>query len=154
MSLIDERVDPASQEARSLLIKQGNARRRERTNGILRVVLTFLMAVASVPLFLILFQVIQRGAGVISWEFLTTKEFPPAREGGAGGNGRSRISQRRPDETELDVCRRHRGDRRHRGEAVEDAKRVENEKDAIGGPMCRGFRSRLGRGGLGGGRHH
>jgi phosphate transport system permease protein len=53
----------------------------------MRVVLTFLMVVASIPLFLIMFQVIQRGAGVISWEFLTTREFPPAREGGGYAAG-------------------------------------------------------------------
>lgn len=70
-----------------LRLKQGNARRRETIDRILRVVLTFLMVVASVPLFLIMYQVIQRGAGVISWEFLTTREFPPAREGGGYAAG-------------------------------------------------------------------
>lgn len=80
-------VPDAVPVTRSIKIKQPNAKRRERSDRIIRVVLTLLMAVASIPLFLIVFQVVQRGAGVISWEFLTTREFPPAREGGGYAAG-------------------------------------------------------------------
>lgn len=86
MSLTDTGA-PTVPEHLPLRLKQGNAKRRQRTDQILRVVLTFLMVVASVPLALIMFQVIRRGAGVISWEFLTTREFPPAREGGGYAAG-------------------------------------------------------------------
>lgn len=71
----------------SLLLKQGNANRRARTDAVLRIVLATVMTLASIPLFLIIYQVVQRGAGVISWEFLTTREFPPAREGGGYAAG-------------------------------------------------------------------
>ena len=77
----------APTEHTPLRLKQGNAKQRERTDRVLRVVLTFLMLVASVPLFLIMYQVLARGAGVISWEFLTAREFPPAREGGGYAAG-------------------------------------------------------------------
>jgi phosphate transport system permease protein len=77
-------IDPSS---RSLRIKQGNAKQRERKDRIVGVILTILMGIASIPLFLIMAQVIQRGAGVISWEFLTTREFPPARVGGGYAAG-------------------------------------------------------------------
>ena len=72
---------------RSLREKQGNAKRRDRTERVMRYVLTVLMAVASIPLFLILFEVVRRGAGVISAEFFTEREFPPAREGGGYAAG-------------------------------------------------------------------
>jgi phosphate transport system permease protein len=71
----------------SLLVKQANAERRDRTERVVRAVLTALMAVASIPLFLILVLVVREGIGVISWEFFTTKEFPPAREGGGYAAG-------------------------------------------------------------------
>lgn len=86
MSLTDAGA-PTVPEHVPLRMKQGNAKKRQRTDHILRVILTFLMMVASVPLVLIMYQVIQRGAGVISWEFLTTREFPPAREGGGYAAG-------------------------------------------------------------------
>ncbi len=87
MSLTTDPGTSSQTGHRPLHLKQGNARRRQNSDRILRVVLTLLMVVASIPLFLILFQVIQRGAGVVSWEFLTTREFPPAREGGGYAAG-------------------------------------------------------------------
>ncbi|QRN81098.1 MAG: ABC transporter permease subunit, partial [Nocardiopsis sp. BM-2018] len=84
---LTETGTPAVPEHVPLRMKQGNAKRRQRTDQVLRAVLTFLMALASVPLVLIMYQVIQRGAGVISWEFLTAREFPPSREGGGYAAG-------------------------------------------------------------------
>ena len=78
---------PDRQEFVSLSVKQGNAAKRQRKERIVAVILTALMVVASIPLILILFQVIQRGWAVISWEFFTTKEFPPARVGGGYAAG-------------------------------------------------------------------
>lgn len=72
---------------RSLAEKQPNALRRARTEKIVHAVFTLLMALASIPLVLIVFQVVERGIGVISWEFLTSKEFPPARVGGGYAAG-------------------------------------------------------------------
>ncbi|ROR72784.1 phosphate ABC transporter membrane protein 2 (PhoT family) [Bogoriella caseilytica] len=71
----------------SLTVQDGNARRRKRKNAVTRAVLTFLMALAAVPLVLILVEVVREGAGVISWEFLTQRESPPAREGGGYAAG-------------------------------------------------------------------
>jgi phosphate transport system permease protein len=72
---------------RSLRIKQGNYRRRQTVERIVSGILLILMVLASIPLFLIMFEVIRRGAGVISWEFLTGREVPPAREGGGYAAG-------------------------------------------------------------------
>lgn len=72
---------------RSLADKAGNARSRERKERIVRVVLTVLMALASVPLLLIVFEVVRNGIGVISWEFFTQAEPPPRREGGGYAAG-------------------------------------------------------------------
>lgn len=78
---------PAPARRRPLRVKQGNARRREVVDRVLRVVLTLLMAVASLPLVLILYQVINKGIGVVSWDFFTQREFPPARVGGGYAAG-------------------------------------------------------------------
>lgn len=86
MSLITDTDMPPTEQV-PLRVKQGNAGRRQRVDRIVRIVLTGLMALAAVPLFLIMYQVIARGAGVVSWEFLTTREFPPAREGGGYAAG-------------------------------------------------------------------
>lgn len=72
---------------RSLADKAGNSRSRERKERIVRVVLTVLMALASVPLLLIVFEVVRNGIGVISWEFFTQPEPPPRREGGGYAAG-------------------------------------------------------------------
>jgi phosphate transport system permease protein len=77
----------AEPEYRSLRVKQGNANKRARRNAIVRVLLTAMMLLAAVPLVLILVQVLREGAGVVSWEFLTTREFPPARVGGGYAAG-------------------------------------------------------------------
>jgi ABC-type phosphate transport system permease subunit len=52
---------PDRREFVSLPVKQGNAAKRQRKERIVAVILTALMVVASIPLILILFQVIQRG---------------------------------------------------------------------------------------------
>jgi phosphate transport system permease protein len=71
----------------SLRVKQRNARRRGRNERIFAGVLIAAMVLASVPLFLILFQVVRQGAAVIGWEFLTQREMPPARVGGGYAAG-------------------------------------------------------------------
>jgi phosphate transport system permease protein len=83
-------LDPpqaAPREHRSLRQKEGNANRRDRTERAMRVVLTILMGLASIPLALIVFQVVRMGWRVISWEFFTQREFPPARVGGGYAAG-------------------------------------------------------------------
>lgn len=72
---------------RSLREKQGNSTKRDRKERFMKWWLTALMAVASIPLILILFQVLRMGWGVISWEFFTQRENPPAREGGGYAAG-------------------------------------------------------------------
>ena len=72
---------------RSLRDKEGNASKRDRKEQFMRYLLSGLMAIASIPIVLILFQVIRMGWQVISWEFFTTREFPPAREGGGYAAG-------------------------------------------------------------------
>src|SRR5690606_4824267 len=72
---------------RPLAAKQGNAVARERREKAVRVVLAVLMGIASIPLVLILFEVVRNGIGVISWEFFTRPEAPPSREGGGYAAG-------------------------------------------------------------------
>lgn len=72
---------------RSLADKAGNARARERKENLVRLVLTVLMGLASIPLLLIVFEVVRNGIGVISWEFFTQAEPPPRREGGGYAAG-------------------------------------------------------------------
>jgi phosphate transport system permease protein len=72
---------------RSLEQKEGNAGGRARRDRFWRLVLTVAMVVASIPIVLIMLEVVRRGAAVVSWEFLTTREFPPAREGGGYAAG-------------------------------------------------------------------
>ncbi|MGC0144135.1 MULTISPECIES: phosphate ABC transporter permease PstA [unclassified Pseudactinotalea] len=70
-----------------LTSRTGNGRRRKRFDAATRVVLTFLMVLAAIPLLLIIIEVVRMGAGVISWEFFTEREHPPAREGGGYAAG-------------------------------------------------------------------
>jgi phosphate transport system permease protein len=72
---------------RRLTVKQRNAATRQRVDRLVRVVLTVIMVLAAIPLFLIVLEVLRRGIGVISWEFLTQPEAPPAREGGGYAAG-------------------------------------------------------------------
>lgn len=72
---------------RSLSVTQGNAPSRMRRDRRWMVVLTILMAIASIPLVLIAVEVIRRGAAVISLEFFTQAEPPPRREGGGYAAG-------------------------------------------------------------------
>jgi phosphate transport system permease protein len=72
---------------RSLREKQGNASKRDRKERFMRVWLAALMVVASIPILLITFQVVRMGWRVISWEFFTQRENPPARVGGGYAAG-------------------------------------------------------------------
>lgn len=72
---------------RSLRSREDNATRRALLDTVLRVVLVVAMVLAAIPLLLIVIQVAQRGAAVISWEFFTQREAPPAREGGGYATG-------------------------------------------------------------------
>lgn len=72
---------------RSLEEKQGNASPRARRDRVVAAMLTVAMVIASIPILIILLEVVRRGAAVVSWEFLTTREFPPAREGGGYAAG-------------------------------------------------------------------
>lgn len=78
---------PALSGHRSLAARQGNAARRARRDRLARAVLTALMAVAAIPLVLILVEVARRGWGVVGWEFFTAAESPPRREGGGYAAG-------------------------------------------------------------------
>lgn len=71
----------------SLKVKEANARKRQRRDSTLKWVLAAIMVIASIPIVLIIFQVVERGIGVISWEFLTQEEAPPRREGGGYAAG-------------------------------------------------------------------
>jgi phosphate transport system permease protein len=84
----NQAMPTATSRARaSLAVRQGNAARRQRTERFVATLLTSFMVVASIPLFLILLQVVQRGWNVLSYEFFTQKEFPPARVGGGYAAG-------------------------------------------------------------------
>jgi phosphate transport system permease protein len=72
---------------RSLRDKEPNARSRAAKNRVAEALLLVGMALAIVPLVLILFEVTRRGAAVISWEFLTQTEPPYRREGGGYAQG-------------------------------------------------------------------
>jgi phosphate transport system permease protein len=64
------------------------AARRRRRNRIMTAVLYLALAVALVPLVLILFEVVRRGLGAMSWQFLTqTPPFSFRKEGGGFVNG-------------------------------------------------------------------
>lgn len=72
---------------RSLKAKQGNARRRQRKDLVVKIILTVIMVIATIPIVLIVVEVARRGAAVLSWEFLTQEEPPPRREGGGYAAG-------------------------------------------------------------------
>ncbi|MBD8505615.1 phosphate ABC transporter permease PstA [Hoyosella sp. G463] len=69
-------------EHRSLRNRAGNAGRRTVSNKAFSSLLTVGMAIAVIPLFLIIAYVVYRGAGVIGIEFFTENEPPYTREGG------------------------------------------------------------------------
>ncbi|WP_146340311.1 phosphate ABC transporter permease PstA [Nesterenkonia sp. NBAIMH1] len=92
MTLTAPSPQPTSQEPQSpkrvsLRDRSGKAVRRKQWDRLVAVVLLVLMIVAAIPLVLILTEVIRQGAGVISWEFFTERENPPAREGGGYAAG-------------------------------------------------------------------
>ncbi|KGM13078.1 phosphate ABC transporter permease [Cellulomonas bogoriensis 69B4 = DSM 16987] len=70
-----------------LTVRGRGAARRTLADRTLKVLLMIVMVLAAIPLVLIVAQVAQRGLGVISWEFLTEREAPPAREGGGYAAG-------------------------------------------------------------------
>lgn len=72
---------------RSLKVKGVNARKRQRKDVAVKVLLTSVMIIASIPIVLIIVEVARRGAAVLSWEFLTQEEPPPRREGGGYAAG-------------------------------------------------------------------
>jgi phosphate transport system permease protein len=72
---------------RSLTEQEGNAPGRRRVDRIIRYSLIVAMVIASIPILLIALEVLRRGAAVVSWEFLTTRERPPARPGGGYAAG-------------------------------------------------------------------
>lgn len=82
---LERRLTPTGH--RSLRDEQGNAPRRRRKDQAVKVILAMSMVVASIPLALILIEVIRRGAGVINLEFFTQAEPPPRREGGGYAAG-------------------------------------------------------------------
>jgi phosphate transport system permease protein len=63
-----------------------NARRRRRVDRLMTGVMVAALLVALVPLVLILYQVVRKGAGGLSWAFLTEPE-PFAQLSGGGGFG-------------------------------------------------------------------
>jgi phosphate transport system permease protein len=72
---------------RSLTEQEENASRRRRIDRLIRYSLIVAMVIASIPIILIMLEVLRRGAAVVSWEFLTQRERPPAREGGGYAAG-------------------------------------------------------------------
>jgi phosphate transport system permease protein len=74
-------------ERRPLTARTENARRRQLRDTSTRWALLFAMVLAMVPLVLIVTLVVSEGASVWSWEFFTTREYPPAREGGGYAAG-------------------------------------------------------------------
>jgi phosphate transport system permease protein len=64
-----------------------HTRRRKRTSAAVKGTLLLAMVVAVVPLALIVWQVVIRGIGALSWEFLTAIEPPARRPGGGYLNG-------------------------------------------------------------------
>jgi phosphate transport system permease protein len=64
-----------------------HTRRRKRTNAAVKGSLLVAMILAIIPLALIVWQVVVRGVGALSWEFLTTIEPPARRPGGGYLNG-------------------------------------------------------------------
>lgn len=71
-------------EGRPLAGRTANARRRERTNGIMRVILLSTVALAVLPLISILVVTLQTGFGAMSLEFLTTTQPLSFRQPGGG----------------------------------------------------------------------
>ena len=72
---------------RSLRERAGNAGRRNISDRISRIVLTIAMAIAMIPIFLIIGYVAYRGYDVINLDFFTQEEPPFRREGGGYAAG-------------------------------------------------------------------
>lgn len=85
MTLLDEPTTATGHL--SLSVKGKNARRRQRRDQFFRLVLAVMMLIAAIPIVLVVIQVVQRGIGVISWEFFTQPEPPARREGGGYAAG-------------------------------------------------------------------
>ena len=77
---------PASAPAPLSQLPPGSGLRRFK-NRSATVVLTGAMVLAMIPLFLIIFEVVNRGIGVVNLEFFTETEPPPRRDGGGYAAG-------------------------------------------------------------------
>lgn len=71
MTAVTDRPKPAPETARSLATS-ANGRRRKRINAAMAAVVTVAFLIALVPLVSLILEVVVRGGGMISWEFLTT----------------------------------------------------------------------------------
>ncbi|MBE3000974.1 phosphate ABC transporter permease PstA [Nocardiopsis sp. HNM0947] len=80
MSVTTDRPAPSAPAPLSQL-PPGSGLRRFK-NRTATVVLTGAMVLAMIPLFLIIFEVVNRGIGVVNLEFFTETEPPPRRDGG------------------------------------------------------------------------
>jgi phosphate transport system permease protein len=87
MSVMSDSFD-AARGHRSLREPTPNAAARKRVDRTVQVVLMLAVALALIPLALILFEVVRRGAGAMTWEFLTSVQvISLSREGGGYLNG-------------------------------------------------------------------
>ncbi|MGA9531403.1 MAG: phosphate ABC transporter permease PstA, partial [Anaerolineales bacterium] len=82
------KMSGSTESNRSLREQTANAASRRRKDLIVEGMLTLAVLLALIPLALILFEVIRRGAGAMSWEFLTsTQLISLSRAGGGYLNG-------------------------------------------------------------------
>ncbi|MGA9596673.1 MAG: phosphate ABC transporter permease PstA [Acidimicrobiia bacterium] len=82
-------IDSAPTNARpSLHTRSANAAKRKRKDRMMTGLLIFCVTLVLIPIALILYQVVQRGIGAMSWEFLSkVQPFAQRREGGGYLNG-------------------------------------------------------------------
>lgn len=85
--MTDTLVRPEPPVADGLRVISPHARRRQRRSQLVAWILRVAMLFALFPLAYILFEVIRRGHGALSWGFLTQEEFPHRREGGGYAQG-------------------------------------------------------------------
>jgi phosphate transport system permease protein len=72
----------------SLHTRSANAAKRKRKDRMMTGLLIFCVTLVLIPIALILYQVVQRGIGAMSWEFLSkVQPFAQRREGGGYLNG-------------------------------------------------------------------
>lgn len=82
-------IDATPANARpSLHTRSANAAKRKRKDRMMTGLLIFCVTLVLIPIALILYQVVQRGIGAMSWEFLSkVQPFVQRREGGGYLNG-------------------------------------------------------------------